>query len=71
MRTDHLTLEELERHAYVTGDLLTVRACQHGLDTEQDRLDDARQEGYDSGYEDGDRAGYDVGFDEGKDSARD
>jgi flagellar biosynthesis/type III secretory pathway protein FliH len=68
MRTAHLTLEELERHAYVTGDQVTARACQRGLDTEQEALEDARQSGYDEGHDEGEAFGYDIGFEEGVDS---
>ena len=68
MRTDHLTLDELERHAYVTGDLRTASACRHGLDTEQERLDDARDDGYEAGHSDGYASGYESGAD---DAARD
>lgn len=69
MRTDHLTLEELERHAYVTGDLVIAMACQRGLDTEQESLDDEHEAGYEAGYQEGEAWGYDAGFEEGKDAA--
>ena len=62
MRTDHLTLDELERLAYITGDLLAARACQYALGIEQDALDDAHQQGYDAGYEDGEAFGYEQGL---------
>jgi len=65
MDTSHLTLEELERYAYVTGDMLTVRACARGLDTEEMELEDARQAGYQEGYDDGEAFGRDCGYEEG------
>lgn len=70
MRTDHLTLEELERLAYITGDAITARACERALNVEQDALDEARSDGYAEGYADGEEFGYENGREAGLEEAR-
>lgn len=66
MRTDHLTLEELERHAYITGQGDLVRHI-HQLQDESDETENACGEAYESGYEDGvvSSRGYNRGYEEG------
>ena len=66
MRIEHLTFEELERHAYITGDTALARACERALNIERDALDDARSDGYAEGYEDGEEFGYENGLAEGR-----
>lgn len=74
MPLTHLTLVELQQHAYAKPDdpelvaEVMARFTAGGLiSTEEDesRMEDAREEGYSGGYDDG----WDAGFEEGSNSA--
>ena len=66
MRTDHLTLSELERLAYIANQAILVRHI-HQLQDESDETENACDEAYQTGYEDGvvSSRGYDRGYEEG------
>ena len=68
MRTNHLTLEELERHHYANGHP-DAAFLGRVLDADDMDREDTRQEGYQEGYADGERFGYETGYEAGEDAA--
>lgn len=62
----NLTLEELERRAYITGDVQTANLIARVQDETTEDDEDERQAAYNEGYSAGFDAGYDEGFDDAK-----